>query len=293
MILFHSENLLLHLGGIGSMATMITNDCINCGACEPECPNNAISQGEPVYVIDPKLCTECVGFHDYEACAAVCPVDVCVTDPNNIESEEVLIARARELHPEVNFPENFESRFRKGEGKAAPAPAVSPAPTAPAAQATASPAPTAAPSAALPASAVTATDVNYIQLPEIDSWDIPLRCFKCNQVHAENVKNFTIGNVIFCPHCNKSIVVRDNLNYHIRTLLKDAYENWEKSQTEFAARRERELKEFLEQRAKAAQAFEARQRRDLDAIRRLLDAIGEDYDAAGKPFKKGSRFAWG
>src|SRR5207237_7745662 len=94
------------------MATMITNDCINCGACEPECPNNAISQGDPVYVIDPKLCTECVGFHDYEACAAVCPVDVCVTDPNNIETEEALMARARQLHPEVNFPENFESRFR-------------------------------------------------------------------------------------------------------------------------------------------------------------------------------------
>ena len=56
------------------MATMITGDCINCGACEPECPNNAISQGDPVFVIDPILCTECVGFHDYEACAAVCPV---------------------------------------------------------------------------------------------------------------------------------------------------------------------------------------------------------------------------
>ena len=51
------------------MATMITNECINCGACEPECPNNAITQGDPVFVIDPKLCTECVGFHDYEACA--------------------------------------------------------------------------------------------------------------------------------------------------------------------------------------------------------------------------------
>jgi len=95
------------------MATMITSDCINCGACEPECPNNAISQGEPVYVIDPALCTECVGFHDYEACAAVCPVDVCVTDPNNIESEEVLIARARALHKETDFGENFQSRFRK------------------------------------------------------------------------------------------------------------------------------------------------------------------------------------
>lgn len=97
------------------MATMITSDCINCGACEPECPNNAISQGDPVYVIDPQLCTECVGFHDYEACAAVCPVDVCVTDPNNIESEEVLIARARALHPETDFGNGFQSRFRKAQ----------------------------------------------------------------------------------------------------------------------------------------------------------------------------------
>ncbi len=104
------------------MATMITSDCINCGACEPECPNNAISQGDPVYVIDPLLCTECVGFHDYEACAAVCPVDVCVTDQNNIETEEVLIARARALHPGTDFGENFQSRFRKGQADSAAAP---------------------------------------------------------------------------------------------------------------------------------------------------------------------------
>jgi len=96
------------------MATMITADCINCGACEPECPNNAISQGDPVYVIAPQLCTECVGFHDYEACAAVCPVDVCVTDPNNVETEDILIARARTLHPELTIGESFQSRFRKG-----------------------------------------------------------------------------------------------------------------------------------------------------------------------------------
>ena len=118
------------------MATMITSDCINCGACEPECPNNAISQGDPVYVIDPLLCTECVGFHDYEACAAVCPVDVCVTDPNNIESEEVLIARARALHPETDFGENFQSRFRKADG----AEAAKPAPAAAAAIPTPAPA---------------------------------------------------------------------------------------------------------------------------------------------------------
>jgi len=273
------------------MATMITNDCINCGACEPECPNNAISQGDPVYVIDPKLCTECVGFHDYEACAAVCPVDVCVTDPNNIETEEALIARARAIHPEVNFPDTFESRFHKGQGKAAgAAPAVSAA--APAA-ASASPAQTGAPAAGAAVSAFAETDVNYLQLPEIDSWSIPLRCYKCNAVQPENVKNFVIGNVIFCHNCHKSMVVRDNLNYHIRTLLKDAYEKWATDQTEFAEQRERELEEFLARRTKEAQAFETHQQRELDKIRQQLDNIGHDYDAAGKPFKKGSRFAWG
>jgi len=102
------------------MATMITSECINCGACEPECPNNAISQGEEIYVIDPLLCTECVGFHDYEACAAVCPVDCCVADPNNVETEEVLVARARELHKDIDFGETYESRFRKDGGRAGP-----------------------------------------------------------------------------------------------------------------------------------------------------------------------------
>lgn len=104
------------------MATMITAECINCGACEPECPNNAISQGEEIYVIDPLLCTECVGFHDFEACAAVCPVDCCVADPNNLETEGALISRAKELHKEIEFGENFESRFRKKEEAPPPRP---------------------------------------------------------------------------------------------------------------------------------------------------------------------------
>ena len=271
------------------MATMITNDCINCGACEPECPNNAISQGDPVYVIDPKLCTECVGFHDYEACAAVCPVDVCVTDPNNIESEEVLIARARALHPETNFGDSFESRFRKGEGKSAAAPPKA----APQAVQTARAAPAPAPPAAGPTTRFAEAEVNYVDLPAIDSWTVPMRCFKCNQVHTENVKNFMIGNVIFCPHCHKSTVVRDNLNYHIRTLLKDSYEKWEREQADFAGQREREREEFIDRRTREAEAFEAHQKRELEKIRQQLDAIGENYDAAGKPFKKGSRFGWG
>ena len=82
------------------MATMITEECINCGVCEPECPNEAISEGDEVFQIDPQLCTECVGFHDEEQCAAVCPVDCCVPDPNNSEAEKALFQRAKQIHPD-------------------------------------------------------------------------------------------------------------------------------------------------------------------------------------------------
>ncbi len=114
------------------MAIMITDDCINCGACEPECPNNAIYEGgvewaisdgtsisddytledgsvvdasdkqNPVsdefYYIVPDKCTECVGFHEELQCAAVCPVDCCVPDPEREEEEEILLARKERLH---------------------------------------------------------------------------------------------------------------------------------------------------------------------------------------------------
>lgn len=114
------------------MAIIITDECINCGACEPECPNNAIYEGgvewkisegntvqgtftledgkivsvddvqEPIdddiYYIVPDKCTECVGFHEEPQCAAVCPVDCCVPDPDREESEEILLARKDSLH---------------------------------------------------------------------------------------------------------------------------------------------------------------------------------------------------
>lgn len=82
------------------MATMITEECINCGVCEPECPNDAISEGEEAFIIDPQLCTECVGFNGIEQCAEVCPVDCCVPDPNNNEDETQLFERVRRLHPD-------------------------------------------------------------------------------------------------------------------------------------------------------------------------------------------------
>src|SRR5262245_50609882 len=130
------------------MATMITSECINCGACEPECPNTAIYQGgvewemngvkhaplsTEVFYIVPEKCTECVGFHDQEACAAVCPVDVCIPNPDIPETDAILIQRARELHPGVDFGATYPSRFKTGEDTGAASAAPAPAAAAPAA----------------------------------------------------------------------------------------------------------------------------------------------------------------
>jgi len=114
------------------MAIRITDECINCGACEPECPNNAIYEGgaewafadgtsikgmitmldgsssdadqrhapiaEDTYYITPEKCTECQGFHEEPQCAAVCPVDCCVPDPEHVETPEVLLAKKAKMH---------------------------------------------------------------------------------------------------------------------------------------------------------------------------------------------------
>ena len=114
------------------MAIKITDECINCGACEPECPNNAIYEGGvewrmadgtavtgeyqlmdgsvtpadakhtpvavDIYYIVPDKCTECQGFHEEPQCAAVCPVDCCVPDENHVESPEELLVKKDKMH---------------------------------------------------------------------------------------------------------------------------------------------------------------------------------------------------
>jgi len=72
------------------MALLITDDCINCTVCEPECPNSAISAGDDRYVIDADKCTECVGHFDESQCIDVCPVDCIIVDPARTESPEQL-----------------------------------------------------------------------------------------------------------------------------------------------------------------------------------------------------------
>jgi ferredoxin len=72
------------------MALLIQQDCINCDVCEPECPNQAISQGAEIYLIDPARCTQCVGHFDTPQCVEVCPVDCIVPDPDRAEGEQQL-----------------------------------------------------------------------------------------------------------------------------------------------------------------------------------------------------------
>ncbi len=81
------------------MAYKITDECISCGACEPECQNEAITEGETIYVIDPVKCTECVGNFDTPQCADICPVDCCVPDPEHEETKEQLLEKWKGLHP--------------------------------------------------------------------------------------------------------------------------------------------------------------------------------------------------
>ena len=79
------------------MALFITDQCINCDVCEPECPNQAISQGELIYLIDPARCTECVGHFEQPQCIEVCPVECILVDPAHVESRDELQHRFEQL----------------------------------------------------------------------------------------------------------------------------------------------------------------------------------------------------
>ena len=79
------------------MALMITDECINCDVCEPECPNDALSQGEEIYIIDPGQCTECAGHYDTPQCVEVCPVDCILQDPDYVETHGQLLAKYEKL----------------------------------------------------------------------------------------------------------------------------------------------------------------------------------------------------
>jgi ferredoxin len=79
------------------MALLITDECINCDVCEPECPNDAISQGTEIYEIAPNKCTECVGHYDTPQCVIVCPIECIIPHPEVRESKDELMQKYRQL----------------------------------------------------------------------------------------------------------------------------------------------------------------------------------------------------
>jgi len=79
------------------LALIISEECVNCGVCEPECPNEAITEGDEKYVIDWEKCTECMGHFDEPQCVEVCPVDCIEKDPEHEESKEELLAKKEQL----------------------------------------------------------------------------------------------------------------------------------------------------------------------------------------------------
>jgi len=84
-----------------AMALIINQLCVNCDVCEPACPNQAITQGESIYIIHPDRCTECVGHFDEPQCVVVCPVECIDNDPEHVETEQQLLAKLSRLRQEA------------------------------------------------------------------------------------------------------------------------------------------------------------------------------------------------
>jgi ferredoxin len=266
------------------MATVITSDCINCGACEPECPNTAIYAGgvqwelngvsspaisQDFYYIVPSKCTECVGFFDHEACAAVCPVDCCVPDPKIPETEAVLIARAKQLHPEDTFSDDFPSRFRKGEG--APA---QPSNTINGASPNGAVAVPAVPPAAVAAS--TAPAARAVAGAEFDpiGWSVPVVCKDCNERYTIPYRHFQVGVVFYCPQCSGSFVPTSTLYKRVRVAFEGFY-----------ARRKAEREKLERKRARELELFEQRESAEMAQFNAELEKLAQEMKPAGKMVK--------
>ena len=270
------------------MSTTITSECINCGACEPECPNTAIYGGgvewelngvkspaiaQDIYYIVPSKCTECVGFHDHEACAAVCPVDCCVPDPANPETQNVLLARARQLHPELTIPDDAPSRFLKEGGTQAPAAAPA-AETNGAAPTTAPPAPKPAPTpaAGVPAPAAvapaaSAADSEYDPI----AWEVPVVCKDCNEPFTIPYRHFQAGVVFYCPSCSGSYVPKTTM----ARIVRETFEN-------FYGQRKKEREALRKRQDREREALEAKQASELEAFQNRLKELGNEMKPAGK-----------
>jgi ferredoxin len=242
------------------MATVITEECINCGACEPECPNTAIYQGgveydwlgkknpalkAEIFYIVPEKCTECVGFFDHEACAAVCPVDCCIPDPERPETEAALLQRARELHPDKQFADDAPSRFRKSEPAAA-VPAQG--------------------GAAAPVAASGATVAAVEELPTADplQFEVPITCRTCSGEYRVEFQFLSPGIVLRCPHCGVNFTPSRGLYLAIQERL-ERYAEMMKTETDRHLRARQTEQELFEE--NVVDVTESAERE----IRRLVD----------------------
>ena len=310
------------------MATTITSECINCGACEPECPNTAIYSGgamwelngethpalaEDVYYIVPEKCTECVGFYDHEACAAVCPVDCCIPDPNNLESEAVLIERAKVLHPEQVFGADFPSRFRKeaagaaraadGGGAVAKAAGGAPAPTA--ATSAPAPKPAAAPPPAADGDGAAAKAAGGAPAPTAAAAPAPKPAAAAAAVspspatpaaaaaQSDEFDPIAWEVPVRCKDCHEIYAIPYRHfqagvvfycpncsgsfvpNSSICRTVKDTFED-------FYTRRQREREALVRKRARELEQFEAKQAAEMAAFEERLKRLADEIKPAGK-----------
>ena len=317
------------------MATVITSECINCGACEPECPNTAIYQGgvewelngtkhpaiaTEIFYIVPDKCTECVGFFDHEACAAVCPVDCCIPDPNNAESEQVLIERAKQLHPDEAFGDDFPSRFRK-EGAAPPpaapespktpaepaAPAAAPPPAAAAAPATPAPAaaeparspaqpaagappPAAAATAAAKPAAVPPTPAAAAAKPSSAAAAQPETSLSIPEVEEWEIpiECFRCHGTyaIAFKHFRSGVVLYCPFCQGSYVVNSSMHNGVARSLRTFHARWRQQFERFQAQRKQELHDFEERQHVELEAFNESLRNASREFHPAGAPRKR-------
>jgi ferredoxin len=269
------------------MATIITDECINCGACEPECPNTAIYQGgvefdaldgskqaavsDDLFYIVPSKCTECVGFFDTEACAAVCPVDCCVPDPEIPETEDVLFARAKDIHPDENFSEDFPSRFKVKDEPEEEATPTNGAPETVDDRAGA---------AGVVAMMMSPEDAVAAQIPSPQDWPVPLTCFRCSGGFTAPFQYTKPGTVLHCPHCGGSYVPRSDMYHAVLRRLNSFYEAYGKSLEELKDRRQTEL-----------DRFEAGMQRSFAELSSDVDRLTEATELAGGPARTRGTFS--
>src|SRR5262249_35741869 len=205
-----------------------------------------------IFYIVPEKCTECVGFHDHEACAAVCPVDCCVPNPQIPETHEVLLARARVLHPGESIPDDAPSRFKKAEGApAAAAPAAGAAPAA-----AAGPAP-----AAAPAAVVYAQPAAGLAIPSPEDWEVPIHCYRCNGDYGVPFENYQAGVVFRCPFCLGSTVPTLSMVQAVRESIEAFYEKWAATFDAFHEKRRREMETFEEKQRQELEQFQTKLKR--------------------------------